>query len=578
MTQSGSFRRSIVKHMMCVSAVALCLGISPASAQLEQQTGVADPGRISEDMRDQISMPQVGPDIQVKEMELIGAPEGSEKITFRFGGLNLEGNDVYSSSDLASIYQDRIGETITLADLYSIANQITLKYRNDGYILTQVVVPPQTIDSGIVRLQVVEGYIDQVLIQAESESASELKTIEGYAGQIANGGALNIKSMERELLLINDLPGVKARAIISPSQTTAGAADMLIIVTRKPFDALLTADNFGSRFLGQWTLGAVATANSLLNQNEALSAQVAYAPGSGYELLYGAVSYEQPVGKYGTRVGGLVSATDTDPGFQLRQFDVRGHANLYSINVTHPFIRSRNTNLTGRLLFDWRDVRSSNNVELTRKDHIRAARAGLKYDFLDMLLGVAVNSIDLQISQGLNIMGASDEGDANMTRDDGDPQFTKAELHIQRLQRVTNSVNVQLSAKGQISSDALLSSEEFGVGGIYSGRGYDPSEIVGDDGVSSQLEVQWNNPFSAPTGAIEKYQLYSFFDIGRVWNDDPTTADDKRESLASTGLGARVNFTNDIQAGVGVAFPLTRRIEAENDRDPRFYLNASKKF
>ena len=75
---------------------------------------------------------------------------------------------------------------------------------------------------------------------------------------------------------------------------------------------------------------------------------------------------------------------------------------------------SRDTNIFARLLLDWRNVESQNNVELTRKDRIRAVRAGAQAEFLDRLLGVAVNTIDIQVSKGLDILGASEEGDANI--------------------------------------------------------------------------------------------------------------------------------------------------------------------
>ena len=549
-----------------------------ALAQIDQQTGIADPGRASEQMREQMQAPSSAPDIQIKQMELVGAPAGADKITFKLDGLKIEGNSVYKENELSPIYKDSIGETITLADLYRIANQMTLKYRNDGYILTQVVVPPQTIDGGTPRLQIVEGFIDKVTVQADNQGENETALVRNYADQIRSGKALNVRQMERQLLLINDLPGVTARAVISPSAVTPGAADMLIIVSRDPFEGLVSADNLGSRYLGQWSVNGVATANSLFGNNEELTAQAAYAPGTGYELLYGGVSYEQPIGIYGTRVGGLASVTETDPGFDLSQFDVRGHATLFSLYARHPFIRTRNENLAGTLTFDVRDARSSNNVEDTRKDHIRALRAAMKYDFLDTLLGVAVNSVNLEISKGLGIFGASDEGDFT-SRPDGDPEFTKAELELQRLQRITNSVNLLLAGRGQLASNALLSSEEFGVGSVASGRGYDPSEITGDEGIAGTAELQWNNPFFTPTGKVlDRIQLYTFTDAGRVWNDDATTADGERESLVSTGLGVRLDFDYDIKTDAGVAFPLTRRQATENDTDPRFYISVSKKF
>lgn len=567
-----------LKYLLCGAALTLCAA-TPALAQLEQQTGVADPARAGDQLREQLTMPQVSPDIEIKSMALIGAPEGAENVTFNFGGLDVEGNNIYAAEELAPLYRDKIGTAITLADLYSIANQITLKYRNDGYVLTQVVVPPQTIESGIARLQVVEGYIQNITVQNnEGEPQSAINTIEAYADQIKNEKALNIKDMERQLLLINDLPGMKARAIISPS-ATPGAADMLIILSRKPYDAILTADNFGSRYLGQWVFGAAGTLNSVAGQNEAISGQFAYAPGSGHELLYGGLSYEQPIWTQGTKLSLLTSITDTDPGFDLAQFDVRGRAYQHSIKVTHPVIRSRSTNLNARFAFDWDDVMSRNDIEEKRRDHIRSLRAGVQYDFLDTLLGVAVNNMDLELSQGIDVFDASEEGDANLTRADGDPEYTKVTLAVQRLQRVTEDVNVQVTGRGQISNGPLLSSEEFAVGGILSGRGYDPSEIVGDEGVSGNVEAQWNNPFVEPDGqVVKKYQLYTFYDIGKVWNDDATTSDDESESLASAGAGVRLDLTNDFQAGLAVAFPLTRRVESEDNRDERVYFNISKKF
>ena len=514
-------------------------------------------------------------------MELQGAPEGADNIRFDFGGLTLDGVTVYSGEELGGLYQDKIGTEISLADLYAIANRMTVKYRNDGYILTRVVVPPQTIESGIARLQVVEGHLDRITVEAdESESQAALDLISGYAARISTGGPLNVRDMERGLLLINDLPGLSARSILKRSKTTPGASDMVIIVERDPFDAFLGADNFGSRYLGPVQLTSAATLNSMLGYNEEITGQFVVAPDSGYELAYGSLQYEQPINSHGTRLSAFLSKTDTDPGYDLEQFDVRGYSTLASVKATHPFIRSRSTNLSGRLSFDWRNVKSANNIELTRRDRLRVLRAGGSLDFVDQLLGVAVNVLDLEVSHGLDILGATGEGDANITRAAGDPTFAKVNGQVQRLQRVTDEVNILLNAQGQLADGPLLSSEEFSVGGINSARGFDPSEIVGDHGLIGKAEIQWNNPFDVDEDSerIEKLQLYSFIDAGRVWNDDATTSADKVNSLASAGAGVRVNFIGQVETGLGVAFPLNRDVQTQQDRDPKVYFNLSKKF
>lgn len=567
-----------MKALACTTGVLMAIS-APAQAQLGQQTGIADPGRIQEQFREERLLPQVGPRVDVKEMKLLGAPEGSENIKFNFGGVRFSGVSVYTDAQLAALYQSQIGTEISLADLYAIANAVTLKYRNDGYILTRAVVPPQTIEDGIARLQIVEGYIDNVIIQAgDDEPSTALDTIRAYASSISTGGPMNAQDMERGLLLINDLPGVSARSVLSPSRTQPGAADLLVIVERDPYDALIAADNFGSRYLGPVQFTGAGTLNSRMGNNEAVTGQFVIAPDSGYELAYGALSYEQPVGPWGTRVSVSGSLTDTKPGYDLDQFDVRGHSLLMTVQATHPFIRSRAVNLTGRALFDWRDVESQNNIEPTRKDRIRAVRVGGRYEFLDTLLNVAINALDVQISQGLNIFGSSDKGDAGLTRAAGDPNFTKLNAEFQRLQRVTDKVNILLAGRGQWSSNALLSSEEFGVGGVNIGRAYDPSEIVGDDGIAGKVEVQWTNPLESDWEYLEEYQLYTFYDAGRVWNEDATTSADKRNSATSAGLGVRANLVKDVETGLAIAFPLNRDVQTQGDDDPRVYFNLSKRF
>lgn len=563
------------------SALLVSAAFSPSAwAQVESATGIADPGRASDEFRQPDMTPTVEPQISVSRPAPQGVPAGAEKITFTLKSINVEGNSVYSDEQLAALYDGKIGTTQRLADVYGIANDMMLKYRNAGYILTQVVVPPQTIDGGNVTLRVVEGFIDQVRVQ-QSEGAGNVNmgNIEAYASQIRTGGPLNVRHLERELLIINDLPGVSARSVLSPSPSVTGAADLLIVVEYDPIDGLIGLDNFGSRYLGPTQLSAAVTLNSMLGLNEAITAQTVLAPvNSERELAYGALSYEQPVGIYGTKFKIFGSAADTEPGWDLDRFNVRGHAWVLSAGLTHPIIRTRNENLSVRGTLDWRKVKSSNIIEPTRTDRIVAARIGGRYEFLDMLLGVAANTIDAEWSSGLDLFGASDKGDANLTRARGNPQFSKVEVDLQRLQRITGSVNLLLGARGQYTGQNLLSSEEFGIGGINGGRGYDPSEITGDKGIAAKVEVQWKEPVKFENNFLRTYQLYSFYDVGTVWNNDATTSLQKRDSIASVGLGVRADLPYGVEAGVAVAQPLTRRVQTQNDESPKFYFNVSKRF
>ena len=563
--------------LLSVSAFVLSSGA--AMAQTEA-TGIADPSRAGEQLQQPDMAPSVEPELRVRDQRIQPAPAGADKINFTLKGVNVEGASVYTESEIQSLYADKVGTQVSLAEVYDIAGALTLKYRNDGYILTQVVViPPSTTANGVPTLKVVEGFVANITLQkADPDAPINMATVEAYASHLKNTPALNARDLERQLLLINDLPGVTARSVLSRS-ATPGATDVTIIVDYDPFDGVLSVDNFGSRYLGPVQLGAAGTTNSWFGQNEAITMQAVVAPQSWYELAYGMASYEMPVGDYGTKVKVSGSVTDTDPGYDLKQFDVRGRSYLLNVGATHPIIRSRAENLYGRLNFDWRRVKSSNDIEDTRRDRLSVLRAGGRYEFIDTIFSAAANTVDVEVSKGLGILGASDEGDDNMTRDAADPQATKIEADIQRLQRITDNVNLLVGARGQLASNALLSSEEFAVGGVYGfGRGYDPSEVTGDHGVAAKVELQWSDPLKLDPAYVESYQLYGFYDIGRVWNEDATTALQERDSVAAVGAGVRFDLPYEMDGGFAVAFPLTREPATAGDRDPKFYVNFSKRF
>lgn len=567
------------KLLLLTGTISIIAASASATALPESALSTAEPGRAGDELRDQFPTADVSPEITVEDSQAQTAPAGADKIKLTLNGLNISGVTVYTEDQISSIYSGQIGQTITLAEVYNIANRLKLKYRNDGYLLAQVVVPPQKIDNGIVKLRVVEGTVDSVVVEGEETAATDL--IRKYAGQMALGGPLNSEQLERQLLLINDLPGVTARSVLSPSLNQTGAADLRIIVERDPFDALIGVNNNGSKYLGPLQFNAAGTLNNFFDRNERLTAQIVVAPQSinpfDYELGYLALAYDMPVWSEGTNLEIFVSHTNTEPGFDLEQFDVEGRSNFASIGLEHPFIRSRSQNLYGRVVFDWRDVETSNNLpEPTREDNIRALRAGVRYDFLDTLIGVGVNSVDFEIAKGLDIFGASDEGDLDLSRAEGDPDFFKINLEAQRLQRVTNKVNVLVAGQAQWANDAVLASEEFGVGGTNIGRAFDASEVVGEDGIAGKVEVQWNKPVE--WSLVQDYQVFGFFDAGRVWNDDPTTAAQKKETLTSTGFGLRTEFMDNVNADLTVAFPLNRDVETQRDRDPRVYFSLTRGF
>jgi len=540
----------------------------------------AAPERAEERFRRKEIMPDQIPSVEIQRAPLAATPAGAQNVRFTLKSVEVAGATIYAPNELTRFYQDKVGTTVSLADIYALANTLTRKYRDDGYLLSQVTVPPQTIASGIVRLKAVEGFVDKISVEGTANvTADELELIRGYANRInAKKGPVNAAQLERGMLLINDLPGVKARGILSPSRTT-GASDLQIIADRDFFDGQASVDNFGTRYLGATQIGGAAAFNSMaFGNNEKITLQAVVAPRTfgALELAYVGASYFQPLLANGLTLELTMNRTMTKPGYTLQRFDVRGISQFAAATLNYPVIRTRTTNLSGHATFDQRDVTSKTNVDPKRADHIRALRLGGRFETLDMLMGPAFNSVDLEIAKGLDIFGASARGDTRLSRPDGLPGFAKLNAEIQRLQSVIDRVNLLLAIKGQMTSSALLSSEQFGVGGNVYGRGYDSSEITGDRGFSTKAELQWSAPYKV--NLLENYQLYAFWDAGHVRNLKPTTAADSLITLSSAGAGLRGSLNADTSLGFFAAAPLTKDVSTQGNKQPSVYFNVNRRF
>ena len=91
-------------------------------------------------------------------------PPGTSDIKIIIRAVRIVGSTVYRPEELAQLYAEFIGRTVPLTAVYEIAKRITDKYGADGYVLSRAIIPSQDLDpaGAVVRLQVVEGYVDRV--------------------------------------------------------------------------------------------------------------------------------------------------------------------------------------------------------------------------------------------------------------------------------------------------------------------------------------------------------------------------------------------------------------------------------
>jgi hemolysin activation/secretion protein len=179
------------------------------------------------------------------------------------------------------------------------------------------------------------------------------------------------------------------------------------------------------------------------------------------------------------------------------------------------------------------------------------------------------------VSQGLTGFGATDEG-TGRSRTNGQQDYTKFNMDLSRLQNLPYGFSLLTAASGQYTNDALLTSEQFALGGVGFGQAYDSGELSGDKGLAGKVELRYGQPVGAQW--FDSYQLYGFYDIGSVYVNEAASGTDSKMSLASTGVGVRTNFTPNLYGYLELGFPLTHQVASEGDEDPRLFFSITGRY
>jgi hemolysin activation/secretion protein len=551
-------------HRVLPYALGLLFALPAATlAQQPPPPSAIDPGRLRERFDFQPEPAPAPPPSQPRTEPVETLPDSLKAIRVTLREVRIESATVLPGNALQARADSYTGREITGNEILELASSLTAMYRNSGYILSLVVVPPQSLADGTLTLRVIEGYIGRVKVQAGPGVGAYVQEQLARIGEkIQASKPIEGRVLERYLLIANDFPGIELRSVLAPSQAP-GAADLTLIANVKKVEGFASIDNYGSRYLGpgQATLGVVG--NQLLGVNDQWRF-VGVGTGNS-EMAFAQLSYNQIVSTEGLRLSAAVSQARTRPGDVLKPFDVRGNADTVSLGAAYPLLRTRNESLIARAAYDHSDVQTDILGTRVIEDRIRALRLGLSWRVLDRLDGQ--NSLDVDFSQGL---GGTQESDLLKSRAGADGVFNKLTFDYERSQSLGSNFSFTVGAGGQWANTALLSSEQYALGGRRFGRAYEPAELVGERALAFRVEPRFNGAATAP--GLRSWQMYGFYDIGKVWKvGSVSPGTPSSQSLASAGLGLRVYFEKNVMAAIEAAWPLTKSIASyqADGKDPR---------
>lgn len=476
------------------------------------------------------------------------APAAPVGPSFVLREVRLEGARTLAEAELAPLWAGLIGNTVTLETLEQLAEAISARYRSEGYVLSQAILPAQTIADGVVRILVVEGFIDRITVEGGPESGR--RAIDRRFRFVAADRPMSLTTLERAVLLSRDVLGGGVETVLGPSPATFGAADLTVRYTPRPYEGFLSIDNRASRLFGPWVARAGITSYDLLGQTERLDLSVASSLG-GPELRFIEGSITVPLGfTDGTWLDGArfeVGGDATRGRPDLRKSGLvaltalQNETNLRA-RLFVPVIRTRSENLFLRAGLTWRESSARQRffgLDLGRAtDRLLVAEARATWDVADRFLGVTL--VDGSLRQGIATGGTQIGAPASRARED----FTLLRGSIARVQELgPPEWSLFGELVGQIAGTILPNSERFALGGDRLGRGFAPGNTTGDHGFGGRLELRRLITLGEMGGLSPLMSAYIFGDWGAAIDRDRTRDGRRWESLASVGIGARIDLT-----------------------------------
>ncbi|MDR1110838.1 MAG: hypothetical protein LBP92_09160 [Deltaproteobacteria bacterium] len=472
---------------------------------------------------------------QIRIVDDQKSSEIDESVEFILGSIRVEGATVFTEAELLAPFQDLFDKRLSFGALQAIPAELTKKYRDNGYLLSRVVLPPQSVDqeAAHILLVAVEGYISS--IQYEADEALLVRFKEYFSPierKLLSKRPLRHSDFERELLLLQDLPGIKVSSRFQEAEVESGSI-LVLVLESEPVSVNLGWGNSGTESAGPGLISAGFDLNSspLLGMRTSIS----YSQADNIKEYYSFTLGEYFQFSSGLNVNVSFGRSDSqEPDSEFaRLFDYQTDSKTFYLGVGYPLIRTRDLNLSLGVAYEHRDSHSTMAGASFNSDRLRSLSYKVNFDFSDEFGGVT--QLNATISQGLNVFKATDF-EPFSSNSLAAAEYFKADLYLSRNQRLPFGFGLRLSAEAMLADRVLASYNKFSFGGGLFGRGYDSGTLEGDKAVAASLEPYWTHSF----GDRFTLQPFGFIDYGRVWPKMAMAGLPDSEFGSSLGAGFRL--------------------------------------
>lgn len=504
--------------------------------------------------------------VDVPVRPTLALPEG---VTVQAGSFRVTGATSYPAELLAGLLQPWVGKRLDINGLNEAAGALTRHYQRNGHLLTYAYIPAQRVADGAVEIAVLEGRLEGVQIVTAQDVRLRDEVVQAHTDRLvtdtANPRPVLQAEVERQMLLLNDLPGVTARAAFTPGSSTGGAEMVVSVAEDEPLVLRLDLNNHGNRSTGEYRAGIGLQLRDLFGWGDNTLARALVSNKGG--LVSGSLASSVAVGGDGYRIGFSLSRLSYQLAGNFRALGAVGNANTFGIDVGYPFVRSADTNLSVRLGAETKRLRDEIQlVGSTNPKRNNTLELAVSADYRDGWGGVSAGSFVAAMGS-LRLLDdgqrAADAAGLLTGR-----RYGKLGLQFARQQALGGPFSLYLRAGGQASGGNLDSSEKFALAGPGAVRAYAPGEASVDQGGLLTLEARYAADY---LGGSFVWGLFHDRAEGRI-NRRPLVAAGNEPKLSGTGLSLQWNGA-DVGVSASVAWRGSRLPTAEGgDPKPRLYL------
>lgn len=494
------------------------------------------------DLLQQIPQPSPAPStdvppLQVQPVPAPGGVSGSTQVNVQ--AFNVEGNTVLTQAEIDAQLNSYKNRSLTLDELNLAAIDLTAAYQAKGYSYTRVIVPPQELSNGVVTLRVLEARYGTVTVKNNTDAPTAI--IGATAAQLKPGQLIEQSQLNRQMLIVSDIPGVNVQGTLQPG-AAVGEADLLLGLSKKDRMAGsgVRIDNAGGKYTGRPRLiGNLVVANPFGMADQLTLTGLT----SGSKTNYGRIAYEAVVNGAGSRLGGAYSYLDYKLGNGLE--NLGGHGTAEVLNVFGKMTLQRSQNLNTYQQFDLNFLKLRDSLDAPQIFTDRDITLATYSWFGDSRVNITPSAIT-QFNLNASVGDVKFRNAAASTIDaagaDTSGSFFRGDYEVSHLMLLSPQNAIYASLSGQLASKNLDSSQKMLFTGINAVRAYDTGVVSGDRG--NLLSLEFRRELGSMRGA--KAQALVFADMANFTiNQRNFSAAQNNGVLRGAGVGLNLSYPGD---------------------------------